>query len=260
MTEIKKLLFKIVGLKNYLRILHKSFHTLYGFGYLKNNPIYKYHYFDKNIIKKGDCIIDIGANLGYYTVLFSKWVGDNGKVYAVEPVKYFADTIKWATKNSNNIEVYNYALGQEEKDVTLATPDNFGYLRTGLPHVIDEKEINTAHEFTFKAQMKNPGILFKNIPKLDYIKCDIEGYEDIVLPELSELLIKFKPIIQVESCGEPRVKIEALLKDMGYEIYSLDKNILKPIVVLNGNEFGDLIFINKENNSVLDRLKKDGLA
>ena len=59
---------------------------------------------------------------------------------------------------------------------------------------------------------------------------------------------------------EPRIKIEALLKNIGYEIYTLDNGILKPIAALNGKEFGDLVFINKENNSVLDRLKKVGLA
>jgi len=41
--------------------------------------------FLKNYIKKGMNLVDIGANIGYYTLLFSKWTGDQGKVYAFEP-------------------------------------------------------------------------------------------------------------------------------------------------------------------------------
>lgn len=39
----------------------------------------------KNYIKEGDIVIDVGANIGYFTLLFSKLVGENGKVFAFEP-------------------------------------------------------------------------------------------------------------------------------------------------------------------------------
>lgn len=255
MVLIKKNLFKLLGLKNYLRLLHKSFHLAFSLNALKSNNIYKYHYFDKKLICPGDVILDIGANLGYYTILFAKWTGNTGKVYAVEPVKDFADTIKWAAKNYKNIEVFNYALGEKEQEVTLATPDNFGYLRTGLAHVIETKDLNEQHEFTFKAQMKKGSVLFQDIPKLDFIKCDIEGYEDIVLLEINDLLIKFKPVIQVETWGDHKPKVEAYLLNIGYQIYDLENNILKPVNEIKDHQPGDLIFIHKDNNDIIGKLK-----
>ncbi|MEP6713575.1 MAG: FkbM family methyltransferase, partial [Ferruginibacter sp.] len=208
-------------------------------------------------IRKGDTILDIGANLGYYTLLFANWTGKTGKVYAVEPVKDFADTIKWATKNYKNIEVYNYALGENEQEVTLATPDHFGYLRTGLAHVIDNKDLNGQHEFTFKAQMKKGSVLFQHIPRLDFIKCDIEGYEEFVLPEINDLLLKFKPVIQVETWGDHKPKVEAYLLNIGYEIFDLEDNILKRVGEIKNHQPGDLIFIHTENCAVIDRLIND---
>ena len=247
MPFLKKTFFKILGLKNYLRVLHRSFHFMYANGMLKKDIIYKYHYFDANLILPGDTVIDIGANLGYYTVLFAKWVGPSGKVYAVEPVKPFADTIRWATGRYPQITLLNYALGEEEKEITLATPDHFGYLRTGLPHVVDDQTA-AASEFSFKAQMKKPGVLFGNLDRIDFIKCDIEGYEEIVLPEMKDVLTTHKPLIQVETFGSHKQKVEDFLKSIGYEVWELEVNQLKRHENVLRPNTGDLLFVHPENN------------
>lgn len=218
---------------------------------MKNDPLYKYHYFDKKMIRKGDYIIDLGANLGYYTILFAKWTGKTGKVYAVEPVFYFADTIKWASKKYENIELYPYALGKEEKEVTLGTLDKSGYLRTGLLHVIEQEEKEAPQEFAVKAQMKKASILFENIPRLDFVKCDIEGYEEIVLPEMADLLRKFKPVIQLETWGEHKAPVEKFLLENGYEIYNIEDEVIKPLHETRNREFSDLLYIHKDNKKSL---------
>ena len=212
------------------------------------------------IIQKGDVILDIGGNLGYYTKLFAKWTGDTGHVYAVEPIAMFADTIKWGTKNYSNITIYNFALGEEEKDITLSTPGHFGYLRTGLPSVDTADKQYAPSEFTFKAKMKRGSQLFKDISRIDFIKIDIEGYEYIVLPEIKDILIKHKPPIQVETWGEQKFTVENFLAGLGYEIYDLENGILKPVAEIKNWVQGDLLFIHKENNGVIERLKKIGAA
>jgi len=60
--QIKLFIFKLLGIKNYLRILQRTYFVLYRTGFLKYNPAYSYHYFVKKLINKGDIIIDIGAN------------------------------------------------------------------------------------------------------------------------------------------------------------------------------------------------------
>lgn len=258
LISLNWLLYKILDLKNYLRTLNWSFQLLYSLKILKRCSTYKYHYFDRHLIQKGFYILDMGANLGYYTTLFSKWTGKSGKVYAVEPVSIFFDTLKWTTKKYRNINLLHCALGAENKEVTMATPGRFGYLRTGLPHIIGDSETsnNNHYEYTFKASMKRGSELFKNIPKIDFIKCDIEGYEEVVLPEMKNLLNKFKPIIQLETWGEHKSKTETFLLSMGYEIFDVEHNKLKPIHDINNKEYGDLIFIHHENKTIIEHLKK----
>ena len=258
LTSFKLLLYKIFDLKNYLKALNLSFRFLYFLNILKRSGTYKYHYFDKNLIQKGFYILDIGANLGYYTTLFSKWTGRTGKVFAVEPVSIFYDTLKWATQKNNNISFFNCALGEEDKEITMATPGHFGYLRTGLPHVVEPEEIakKDHYEYSFRAEMKKGSKLFENIPKIDFIKCDIEGYEEVVLPEMKNLLTKFKPIIQLETWGDHKLKTETFLLSIGYEVYDVEHNKLKPLEKTSSNNIGDLIFIHKENKNIIEHLRK----
>lgn len=263
MKALKIGAFKLLGTNNYLKLLHIGFQLAYRTKWLKKNYIYKYHYFDRYFIHGGDHVLDIGANLGYYTTLFSKWVvqkGNNGHVYAVEPVTDFFNILRWATRNAKNVTLYNYALGAEEKEVTLETPGRYGYLRTGLAHISPSAGSQEKAEFTFKASMKRASHLFIDLPKLDFIKCDIEGYEEVVLPEMQSVLDKFKPAIQVETWGTHKSTISLFLANLGYEMYGLDGAVLRPIEKLTDKRFGDFIFVHKENQALLDRLGKRYMA
>lgn len=238
----------MLGKENYLKLLNKSFFFLYDTGLLKFTDSYRYHYFVKKLVKPGDIVVDIGANLGYFTQLFSKWVGKNGKVIAIEPVPLYTKVIQWAAGKKKNIILFPYALGKENKKVFLVTPDHFGYLRTGLPFIYDEKNNKklSDYEFSFEAEMKNASELFTGFEKIDYLKCDIEGYEEVVIPEILPVLEKLKPIIQIETWGEHKPVVERLLTRAGFEKYYLAGQVLKKSTGETDPE-GDLIFIHKEN-------------
>ena len=80
------------------------------------------------------------------------------------------------------------------------------------------------------------------------------------MPELKDLLVKHKPIIQVETFGDQKPKVENFLTGIGYKIYDIEDGILKAIDDLKTTQYGDLYFIHKDNNSVIERLKKMKLA
>ena len=221
---IKKLLYNLLPLKTYLKLISTLFFWGYRSGLLKHNKKIACHYFVKNLISEGDCVIDIGANLGYYTVIFSRLAGKSGKIYSVEPVKLYADVLKQKVRKLDNVEVLPYALGNENgKQIKMGVPQVNGSFRHGLTKVVSNDE-KLLHEFT--AIMYTPEKLFQTIEKINYIKCDVEGYEIHILPLMLNLISKHKPILQIETDGENRSKICTLLQNQNYKAYGLNNGKL----------------------------------
>ena len=202
----------------------------------------------KNIIKSGDICIDIGANLGYISVKLSKLVGNEGKVFAVEPVRPVLKVLKLNTKRRKNIKILPYALGEGNKMISLGnnTIRNQAFVATGS-HFILEKGQEAAIEF--EAEMRKGSDLFKNLERLDFIKCDIEGYEKVVIPELEEIITKHEPILLVEARRESRIKMLSFFKRLNYHAFVLENGELKP-AKQDGN--WDILFVPKNNSAKVE--------
>lgn len=258
MVFIKKILYKVLSQKNYLKLLNRSFLFLFKSGALKNQPAYRYHYFAKKLISKGDTVFDIGANLGYYSNLFIKWIGSTGKLYSVEPVKPFQEILHWKLDKYPNVQIFPYALGPEEKNITLVIPAGHKYLKTGLPHVLDEnvKKVEDNFEHSFPAEMKIASKLFYTAGKVDFIKCDIEGYEEFVLPEMKNILEKYKPIVQVETWGTHKAIVDELFSSLGYNKYQLSGEKLVLAEMIKTPDADDYIFIHPGNEKAMKKLLK----
>lgn len=236
---MKKLLFNILGEENYLKFISKGFISMYKKGMKKDK--YPQHYFIKNLVKEGDYVIDLGANLGYYTIPFSIAVGESGKVLSVEPVPLFEKILRKNTSMSNNaknIEIFNYALGKEDGEIEMGLFVENGVFRHGLTKVLS-KEDNPSK--VVKVKMTHPESLFSNLTKLDYIKCDIEGFEIEVLPLFINIITKFKPTLQVEfGSSKSRDTIYTMLKAIDYKMYKLDSNKLE--LVAEGETVSDDVY------------------
>ncbi len=240
---IKQILYKILGVRNYLIVVSRLFFISYTLGLLRKNKTFDCHYFIKNLIKNGDHVIDIGANLGYYSRLFARLVGPEGKVISVEPVTLFRKVLKINTSAFKNATIIPYALGEEDDlAIKMGIPKSNKYLRHGLTRVLgkDEKE---PLEFTFIEKMFKPSTLFGNISRCDYIKCDVEGYEIHIIPQLEFLLKPFKPIIQIEIEAGNRKPITEFLSSLSYCSFYLKDELLYLQTENEENGDGDLFFV-----------------
>jgi FkbM family methyltransferase len=241
---IKKLLFKVLSPTDYLKTLHKGFYSLYDMGVLKKDSRFKYHYMVREIIEKDDTVVDIGANLGYFSKTFAR-LTPYGKLISIEPIPLFCTILKWALKDFSHVTIFNYALGTEPGTVTMVMPESHGMIRTGLPHIASSEE-EKAHHKTQEVELVQGSILLANLDKLNYLKCDIEGFEKIVIPELKPLLEKHKPIVQIEIGPENEQQMITFFNQLGYKHYGI-KNFKIVSEKSTQQEQGDFLFVHTEN-------------
>jgi len=224
--KIRAILLKVLGLENYLSLVSDAYIRLIKLGFLKKK--YPELFYLKEIIKPGFVCIDLGANVGYYSTFLSLYSHKSGHVHAIEPVELFANVFKKNTAEFalDNITLYQTALGSENKNIQMGTPLIDGVFRHGLTKIVDKEEAKNLH--TYEVKMSVPDNLFSSLVKLDFLKCDVEGYEIFIMPHFMKTIGKFKPLIQMEISTETnRKEIFDLFFAVGYSVYKLYENNLQ---------------------------------
>lgn len=124
----------------------------------------------KKIVKKGDIVVDVGAHVGYFTILFGKIVGNRGRVYAIEPdLDNYNLLLKNIKENKlNNIVPIFGCISEREEVVNLWKSSDYT-----VDHRI-YKEGNRKGQNTFSFTLD---CLFQYLPKIDFMKMDIQGAE-----------------------------------------------------------------------------------
>jgi len=216
-----------LGEKRYLRLLASSFQKLYKTGRLGVD--YQDIYFLKHLIRPGDYCIDIGAHLGYFTIELSRLTGKNGRVYAIEPMSKFFNTLRAIveTKKIKNTTLYQYAMGGDAAFVEMGIPKVDNMKKFAYARVIRS---STFLEYIESEQVKNISgdELFRDLPRVDFIKCDVEGLEVAVFQSFLEIIQKHRPIILCE-LGDPqeRKRLLDLLSPFSYRLFFLKERKLK---------------------------------
>lgn len=236
---IKAGLLKILGQEKYLKLTSGLFFVAFKNGWLRSNPSYFTHYMVARFIKPGYTVIDIGANLGYYSCLFAEKTGPAGKVLSVEPIELYRRVLIKNTRSFPQVTILPYALGENEGTLKMGNPSQDKH-RHGLMRVLRENE---SGDEVYEVPVKNPLTLFRSLQRVDYIKCDIEGYEVPVIPAMKPLIEQHRPVMQVETDGENKKLLMALFAGMGYKTFYANQQNLVPYT--NDKEVlpGDLIAV-----------------
>ena len=173
--------------------------------------------------KKGDIVFDIGANVGYYTILASKIVGENGKIFSFEPVvrnlSYLYRHIK--LNGLNNVVILPLACAEE------STLKKFSFGRTiAEGHLLENNSQNSFDflSYTYVHTIKIDDFCNYSGIAPDVLKIDVEGAELHVLKGAQQILHKSRPKIFLSIHSEMLEKecIE-FLKNMGYHTVLIDE-------------------------------------
>jgi FkbM family methyltransferase len=173
------------------------------------------------LIKPGNIVMDVGANIGDMTLNFAKQVGETGNVYSFEP---FLPSFNKLKKNIEmnqfrGIHPFNIGLGDTSGTFFLEERDNHNSGMNRIATNIKKKghaiKVTTLDQF----------IKDKNIAQIDFIKIDVEGFEKKILNGSKELLTTFKPVLFIElddnylrDQGDSAKELIELLEGYNYSI------------------------------------------
>lgn len=149
----------------------------------------------KKLLRPGNTFVDVGANIGYFSLLAS---GNfpRGRIISLEPVSKSFEALKAniALNKINNIEAFNIAAGKTEETSTiyLAGDDN-----TGMSSLHQPENYSGQTEMVKVTRLDQLAVDLK-LEQIDVIKIDVEGYELAVLEGMKEVMEKFRPHILLE--------------------------------------------------------------
>ena len=152
-----------------------------------------------SIVRRGDVVIDAGANVGYFTMLFSDLVGPHGHVHAFEPVPA---TFSLLSKNLRrfpqytNVSLNCAALGDHDQRTKIFLP-NGDHGQAALVYHRDGSWRN-AKVAPIDIEMTRLDRYTQGLNKIDLLKCDVEGAELLVLRGAESILRRFRPTIFLE--------------------------------------------------------------
>jgi FkbM family methyltransferase len=147
--------------------------------------------FVRSILKEGDVFIDIGANIGLFSVLAATKVGHSGKVLAFEPTpKTFSRLQENIRLNNlqNTIKAYEIAIGQTSTNLSMQiSSSQFDAWNTlGTPSVDSAFEKITVIVEPFSYTLNQLSSAEKD--RLKLVKIDVEGYEKTVFQAIFPML------------------------------------------------------------------------
>lgn len=180
-------------------------------------------------LKAGHVFIDIGANIGIYTLHGAYRVGDTGRVIAVEPNPIIFKVLQGhvAINRLRNVRLYNVALGREQGTLALkGCTDDTGY-STARPNFRLDRE-----ETRLEVPMETGDALLRDIPDdaVGLCKIDVEGMEQIVLEGMPVFLATHRHIIYnveitddwLQQMGGSAHALFDLFKAYGFAPYAID--------------------------------------
>jgi FkbM family methyltransferase len=177
-------------------------------------------------VSKGDTILDLGANIGYFTLLFSKLVGDTGMVHAFEPDPNNFSILKKNIEINNikNVVLNQKAVSDVSKKISFYRCDYNHAQHRVYPSSRCNEEIQV-DAITIDEHFQS----LNYSKKIDFVKMDVEGAEYDAINGMSKtlksnpgvkLLCEFSPKQIVEHNLKPEIVLEQLL-DYNFKIFPI---------------------------------------
>lgn len=177
----------------------------------------------RDLVRPGMNVIDVGADVGYYTLLFAALAAP-GTVVAFEPIPACRQMCQGnLTRNGiQNVRLLEFALGNEERTAVLRDPLNTSRIDLGAQSASESDLEVRIHRFDDLGAEFLPG-------KVDFVKIDVEGAEHEVLRGMEATIRRHRPVLLIEvhgtmlpQFGSSKSMLAGYLASMGYSWRLLD--------------------------------------
>jgi FkbM family methyltransferase len=183
-----------------------------------------------SFVRRGDVVLDVGANVGTHTVFLSHLVGQNGRVIAVEPVpRSFEQLQEMIRRRSRfpNVLALRLALGDPvspRTEALISVPGDDFTQASLMEQTAGSWERNEAiRPYRVSLTTLDEQIRANSITRLDFVKIDVEGGELGVLRGGVEALTRFRPFLYCEiyepwcsSFGYSSAELLSFIRSLGY--------------------------------------------
>ncbi len=234
-------------------------HVLY-YGGCEN---YEYASIFKKLITKCEVFFDIGTNTGFYTILGCK-ANKKLKVTCFEPaigsLYYLSQSIE-SNHISDRVKIEPIALSDSSGTIEFNDVTNHKYknLKYNLAGESSTSQIQTGRPFnkyTVNCITLNDYIEQNQSNKIDLIKIDTEGTEDLILKNASKVLINDKPIIICETLyNRIESNLDELMKEYGYNFYNHYPNGLVKVETIkrkNDDDVRNCFFVHPDKEYLIN--------
>jgi FkbM family methyltransferase len=210
----------------------------------------------RKLVKPGDVVYDIGANIGYHTVLFSSLAGPTGRVYAFEPQPALLPNLRRTVKGLHNALLLECALSDAEGTLTFHIPDHGYHMLASLGDPGVPSQAVLCNAVTLDSVYERD-----EVKAPDFVKIDVEGAEPLVFRGAHRLLNrKHAPVLFFEQWREAAqrlgfAKTEAAdfvlsLPAANYQLYKVSGPSVSKLNV-NDIEKGNLLAVPQERGGTL---------
>jgi FkbM family methyltransferase len=218
--------------------------------------------FLKQFLKPGDTFVDIGANIGLFSLIASFKIGQEGKVISFEPSPVTYDRlIENIELNSiTNIDARNLGISDKPGQLLLQQSETgFDAWNTFAPAENEKFQYSSLVDVsTLDLQLKEA-----NKSKIPLIKIDVEGWEKFVLEGASDVINNYSPVFMIEftetntfNAGYMVQELFTFLQGFGYKWFNFQGGILKEEKMRLHYPYNNLIAA-KEESVFKKRLKAE---
>lgn len=150
--------------------------------------------YSETLIPKDAVVLDIGANVGHHSLFFSTKAKE---VHSFEPNDAFRPQFDSLMKENKieNVHLHMFGLGDQTQEATYYAPTGDNH---GIGSFVKEHDQSNTSIGTMKIVQADEAVVRLALPRIDFIKIDVERYEESVLRGLQKTIRTYKPVIVME--------------------------------------------------------------